>query len=123
VPGGLYILAFHLIPLDVEEYCVERWRGARGKTKVSFTLRFDNMCRRKRLEQMSISMLAHTPKGKIRCKAEYQMRLYTAKQWQKLYESIPSLELLEIFDFGYDLDVTRELDKELADAVFVFRKR
>ncbi len=68
-------------------------------------------------------MLAHTPKGDVRCKAEYPMRLYTAKQWQKLYESVPNLELIEIFDFDYDIEVTRELDNELADAVFVFRKK
>ncbi len=122
-PGGLYILAFHLIPHGVEESCIERWRGEKGKTKVTFTLTFDQMNRRKRVEKMSISMLARTPKGPIRCRAEYPMRLYTAKQWQELYEQVTDLELIEIFDFEYDLDITRELDKELADAVFVFRKK
>jgi SAM-dependent methyltransferase len=123
VPGGVYVLGFHLIPYGVEETCIERWRGKSRHTQVSFTLSFDQLSRRRRLERMRINMLVRTGGKEIRCRAEYPMRIYTAKQWGAVYQAVPQLELIEIFDFDYDLEITRELDEELADAVFVFRRR
>ena len=38
-PGGIYILGFHLLPLDASEECTERWTERRGRTQVTVTLR------------------------------------------------------------------------------------
>ncbi len=120
--GGLYILGFHLIPPDADEQCVERWRASRGQTSVCFTLRVLDFCRRRRLETIRISMLARTPRGIVRGRSEFPLRLYKASQFRNLIAQIPSLELLETYNFDYDLDDPQPFDDELADAVFVFRK-
>ncbi|QDV57485.1 class I SAM-dependent methyltransferase [Rosistilla oblonga] len=122
-PGGLYLLGFHLMPPDADEECIERWRGSSGKTSVCFTLRVLDFCRRTRLESLRISMLAKTPRGEIRGRSEFQLRLYKAAQFKTLIAKVPDLELLEVFDFDYDIDEPQRLDNELADAVFVFRRR
>ncbi|MEZ6087639.1 MAG: class I SAM-dependent methyltransferase [Pirellulaceae bacterium] len=120
-PGGLYILGFHLIPPDAEEECIERWRGTRGKTSVCFTLRVLDFCRRKRIETLRISMLARTPRGELRDRTEFPLRLYKASQFKSLIAKIAGLELIEVFDFDYDLDQPVDFDNQLADAVFIFR--
>lgn len=122
-PGGLYALGFHLLPDDVAQECIERFRGRRGKTTVAITLRVLEFDRQQRLERWRLSMLTKTPQRTIRCQSEFPMRLYTAQQWRDLYETVNQLELIEIFDFDYDVEVTRELDDDLCDAVFLFRKK
>ncbi|WP_417744214.1 class I SAM-dependent methyltransferase [Rosistilla oblonga] len=122
-PGGLYLLGFHLMPPDADEECIERWRGSSGKTSVCFTLRVLDFSRRTRLESLRISMLAKTPRGEIRGRSEFQLRLYKAAQFKTLIAKVPNLELVEVFDFDYDIDEPQPLDNELADAVFVFRRR
>ena len=37
--GGIYILGFHIIPLDADTECTERWKASHGGTDVSVTLK------------------------------------------------------------------------------------
>jgi len=57
-----------------------------------------------------------------RLRDEFDYRLYTAAQIRSLFASVPELELLEVFDFWYDLDDPQKLDNELSDAVFILRR-
>ncbi len=57
-PGGLYILGLHILPPDVEESCVERWTATHSQTKVHVTLRVIEFMRRKRLEQIRVTIKA-----------------------------------------------------------------
>lgn len=120
--GGLYILGFHIIPPDADEDCTERWTGKSGKTSVTFTLRVIDFDRRKRRETLRISMLARTPKGETRGRSEFQLRLYKADQLKRLFAKVPDFEIVEIFDFGYEIEYPRDFDNDLADAVFVLKK-
>lgn len=122
-PGGIYLLGFHLLPLDVDEECTERWTAKRGKTQVTGTLRVLSADRRTRLEQIRLSMLVRRPRSEIRVRTEFALRMYTASQFRRSLKSVPEFELCETFDFWYDLDDPRPFDDELTDAVFVLRKR
>lgn len=123
-PGGLYILGFHIIPLDADEECIERWKASHAGTEVSITLKVTSFDRRQRLERLRASVTARRPSGAtIRCKSEFSLRLYTAAQVRRLLAHVDAFEVAEIFDFDYDLQATRELDNDLTDALFVLRRR
>ncbi len=122
-PGGIYILGLHLIAPFDEETCVERWTAQRGKTKATFTLRVLSMDRRRRLEQIRISMLVRNSHRDLRLRTEFEFRLYNANQFRRLLKKVPEFELCDVFDFWYEIDEPLELSDEISDSVFVLRKR
>lgn len=122
-PGGIYLLGLHLLPLDVDEKCIERWSGARGNTRVTVTLRVLTFERRRRRERVRISMLVRRGSQIQRLRHEFDLRLYTAAQFRRLLRSVPALEMVDVFDFWYDLDEPLKLDDEITDTVVILRKR
>lgn len=123
-PGGIYILGFHLLPTDAEETGLERWTETRGDRRVTITLRVSGCDRRSRLERIHISLLARKGEEIVaRVKDEFDLRVYTASQIRRLVASVPAFELVDVFDFWYDLDEPLKLDTELADLVLVLRKK
>ncbi|MEM9825244.1 MAG: class I SAM-dependent methyltransferase [Planctomycetota bacterium] len=123
--GGLYILGFHLIPPDAEEAEIERYRAKHGGTQVSVTLRVTQFDRKTRREDIKINVKATKRSGKIeRIVSEFPLRLYDTKQVKRMMKKIqPDFEWLATHDFGYDLEETRDVDDDLADALFILRKR
>jgi SAM-dependent methyltransferase len=121
--GGIYILGFHLLPLDVDEHCTERWVALSGRTRVSATLRVLSTHRRRRLEQIRLSMLVRRGDRHWRLRTEFSLRMYTAGQFRRLLERVPELELCDVFDFWYDIDSPLRFDNEITDTVFVLRKK
>ncbi len=123
-PGGIYILGFHLLPPDASEECIERWTERRGGTQVTVTLRVLSTDRRRRLETLRVSLLVRTRAGGVvRVRHDFPFRMYTAAQFRRLLQSVPSLELLDVYDFWYEIDRPLKLDNEMSDTVFVLRKR
>lgn len=121
--GGLYILGFHIIPLDADEQCIERWQARHAGTTVNVTLRVADFDRRKRLERLHVVLTAKTPSRTIRCRSEFPLRLYTAAQVLKTLASVPQFEIAGVYDFDYDFAAPRTVDDDLVDAVFVLRKK
>lgn len=121
--GGIYVLGFHLLPDDASLECIERWKAKRGKANVSFTLRVVESSRRKRIERLRVSMLVRKPGKEIRVATEFPLRLYSPKQFSELLSKVPEFELVEVYDFCYDIDDPVRFDDELSDAVFILRKR
>ena len=60
-PGGIYILGFHLLPPDAAEECIERRTERQGRTQVTVTLRVLATDRRRRIEQLRVSLLVRDP--------------------------------------------------------------
>ncbi len=56
-PGGLFFLGLHLAPPGIEPYCVERWTGQRGRTKVTTTLSIVGSDTKRRVERLRINVL------------------------------------------------------------------
>ncbi|MEM8670225.1 MAG: methyltransferase domain-containing protein [Planctomycetota bacterium] len=123
-PGGLYILGFHLIPLDVDEECTERWKASHGGTDVNVTLKVIDFNRHKRQEMLRVTVRAVKRSGKTeRIQSEFPLRLYTPTQGKQLFEKVSDVwEIASIHDFDYDLSEQREFDEDLTDAVFVLRR-
>ncbi|MEO8494084.1 MAG: class I SAM-dependent methyltransferase [Planctomycetota bacterium] len=122
-PGGIYILGFHLLPPDADEECIERWSAKHGKTKVTMTLRVLKFDRGSRLETIRFSLRVRSGMRDLKLQSDYQYRIYTAAQFQRLLYSIPQFELCDVYDFWYEIDEPLPLSNELGDAVFILRKR
>jgi SAM-dependent methyltransferase len=123
-PGGIYVLGLHLLPLDVNKEDVLRWTTRRGETKVTVTLRALGIDLRRRLENFRVSLLVRQRGPKeVRLRHEFQVRTYTARQFRRLLDSVPSLELCDVYDFRYDIEHSLSLNDEMAYTVFVLRRR
>lgn len=122
-PGGLYILGFHIIPLDADPECHERWTAQHGKTKVTTTLKVVRFSRAERREVLRFNL--HVRKGDevLRLKTEYPYRLYTGDEFRSLLRKVPEFEIREVYDFWYEIDYPVAFDHELSDAVFVLQKK
>jgi SAM-dependent methyltransferase len=121
-PGGIYVLGFHLLPLDAPEECTERWTARHGGTRVTVTLRVLATDRRRRVETLRASILVRRGKEVLRLRDDFQFRMYTAAQFRRLLAAVPSLELCDVYDFWYEIDHPLQLDDEITDSVFVLRK-
>jgi hypothetical protein len=54
---------------------------------------------------------------------EFNLRTYTARQLRGLLAKVPEFELLDVFDYNYDLSNPLRLSDELSDTILVLRKR
>ncbi len=120
--GGIYILGFHLLPLDIDEECTERWSVERGRTRVTTTLRVLATDRRRRLERVRISLRVRDGNKDLRFRDEFSLRMYTATQFRRLLAKLPEWEFCDVFDFWYDIEDPLELDDEITDSVFILRR-
>ncbi|MGB7326021.1 MAG: class I SAM-dependent methyltransferase [Rubripirellula sp.] len=122
--GGIYILGFHLIPMDADPECTERWRASHGGTNVSVTLRVMDFDRKKRQELLRVSVKAVKRNGKVeKIRSEFPLRIYTPAQAKKLLAKVSDVLAIEgIYDFDYEIDEQREFDNDLTDAVFVLKR-
>jgi len=123
--GGLYLLGFHLIPMDADPECIERWQARHGGTKVHVTLKVIDFNRRARHEMLRVSVKAEKSSGKIeRIRSEFPLRIYTPAQAKRTLQKVADLfDLVGIYDFDYDIDEPREFDNDLTDALFVLKRR
>jgi len=124
-PGGLYILGFHLIPMDADPECTERWTAKHAGTTVHVTLKVIDFDRKTRREMLRVSVKAQKRSGDIeRIRSEFPLRIYTPAQAKRLLGKVSDLyEIAGIYDFDYDIDEEREFDNDLTDALFVLRRR
>jgi len=122
-PGGIYILGFHLLPLDASEECTERWTESAEGIRVTTTLRVLATDRRRRVETLRTSLLVREEGQEKRLRDEFQFRMYTAAQFRRLLDGVPSLGLVDVYDFWYEIDHPLKLDNEISDTVFILKKQ
>lgn len=121
--GGIFVLGLHLLPLDVDLDSWERWKVQRGKTTVNYSLRVVQASRSKRIERLRMSI--HAKRGGMSEKvvSEFDLRMYTASQLKSLLRKVPELDLLDVFDFYYEINEPLKLDNVITDTVLVFRRK
>lgn len=123
-PGGLYIIGMHLLPPDADEEDEEDWSVKTPKATVHMQLVATDCDRKLRHETLRFSMTANVAnKAEPICHAsDYRMRIYEAAHVRQLLASVPEFELVDVFDFWYDLEDPLTLTDELGDTVLVLRK-
>jgi SAM-dependent methyltransferase len=121
-PGGIYVLAMNLLPLDVDKREELRWTQWRGKTKVTITQRVLRTDLHRRIEDVQVCLMACHGSKELRLQHAFQLRTYTLRQFRRLLASVPSLELCDVYDFRYDIDQPLAVNTEIAYGLFVLRR-
>ena len=122
-PGGIYILGFHLLPMDASEEDIERWTERQGGTQVTVTLRVLATDRRRRIERLRLSLL-RADQGERGATAR---RVHIPHVYDRSIPPAPGECAIvgvsaTFYDFWYEIDNPLELNDDRADTVFVLRK-
>ena len=121
--GGLFVLCMHLTPTDGEAIEHEEWSARRGNLAVISKMWSKNVDLKKRKELLGMAFDVYTPTRQFRITDEMIYRTYTARQMRSLLSRVPALELVETYDFSYEIDEPITITPATEDVVFVFRKR
>ncbi len=121
-PGGLYLLGLHLTPTAVAPSETESWSARRGHLAINTHMWPRGRDRRKRVERFGIRFDVHTPTRSFRIEDELVLRSYTAAQMRRLLKASPQWDVVETFDFGYDIEQPIEIDGAVEDVVYVLKR-
>lgn len=121
-PGGLYVLGLHLTPTEGDRITDEAWSARRGNLAVVSTMWSDWLDLRKRKEHVGMRFDVYTPTRHFRIVDDMTYRTYKAKQMLDLLRRIDELELVETYDFSYDVTDPIEIAADTEDTVFVLRR-
>ena len=126
--GGLYLLGLHLIPedysLDEEEgYDTEEIYSVTVDDKtVETRLWSDSYDPQTRIEKIAFEYRIEDKTGEQIIYDKMDHLCYTFKQMGDLLAKVPELQIVETFDFLYDIEDPIEIDEETQDVVYVLRK-
>ena len=121
--GGLYLLGLHLTPTEGNAIENEAWSARRGNLAVNSYMWTKKRDSKNRIEHLGMTFDIYTPSRQFRIEDEMFYRMYTARQMRQLLKKVPELEVLETYDFGYDIDDPVPIEPDTEDVVFVLRKR
>jgi len=120
--GGIYILGFRLLPPNGGKQWKRCWMERRWDTEVTATLRAMDIDLRSRMQNLRLSLRVRRGAKEFRLRHEFQVRTYTAKQFRVLLDSVPSLELSDIYDLRYNIEQPLTIHDEMAYGLFILRK-
>ena len=78
---------------------------------------------KKRIENLRISLFVRSGEKEFRLRHDFQFRMYTAGQFCELLNSVRQFELVDVYDFWYDISEPLVLDDIITDTVFILRKK
>ena len=122
-PGGIYALGLHLLPTRGPRVDEEAWSARRGNLAVNSHMWTREVDTKGRMEHLGMTFDIYTPTSHSRIRDDMQYRTYTQKQFSRLLKTEPELELVETYDFAYEIDNPIEIDPTTEDVVFVLQKR
>jgi len=123
VPGGVYVLGFHLTEYADQRRNRERWQARGDGFEVVCTIEGWPAERRTRTERVRSRLVVAEGGAERRLETSWTFRTYDAAQVRRLLRSVPALEHVATYDFDHDLDQPREFGDEQLDAVLVLRRR
>lgn len=121
--GGLYLLGVHLTPTAAEPSEGEAWSARRGHLAINTRMWTIERNPKKRVERFGIRFDIHHPTRSWRIDDVLVLRSYTVKQMQALIDHSGQWEIVETFDFVYDIDSPIVVDDSSEDVVYVLRRR
>ena len=119
--GGLYLLGIHLSPTAASPSETESWSARRGHLAINTHMWTKRRDRKRRIERFGIRFDVRCPSRSFRIVDELVLRSYTATQMAHLIRSSGCWEVVETFDFSYDLDAAIDVDATTEDVVYVLR--
>jgi SAM-dependent methyltransferase len=121
-PGGIYVLGLHLTPTQGEPIQDEAWSARRGNLVVNSRLWVTNLDRKARREEVCTLFDVYTPTKQFRIEDRVVFRTYSARQMRALLAKVADLEIVEVYDFSYDIDTPIEIGPTTEDVVYVLQK-
>ena len=122
-PGGIYALGFHLSEYAARSRSRERWVARRGRTTVVCNTQVEPADRHARLEDVRTRLVVRERGRERRTETRWRFRTYDEREVTSLFRSVPELEHVATYDFGYRIDRPRNWPDDQLDCVFVLRKR
>jgi len=121
--GGIYALGFHLIPARGARCEEESWSARRGDLMVNSYMRSLRLDLKRRQEWVRLVFDVYTPLRQFRLDDEFPFRTYKADQFRRLLSRVPELELVEMYDFTYDIDQPIQIEPRTEDVIYILRKK
>lgn len=121
-PGGIYVLGLHLTSYDRMLDERERWVETRDGITVTSDMRVGRPNRKTRLEPVVTRITEVEGSTTREYEATWNFRTYGAGQLRALIETCPTLELVGLHDFDYDLGRKSTWTDGRLDKVLVLRR-
>lgn len=121
--GGIYVLGLHLTPLRDPLCEHESWTAERGSLCINSEMQSLEIDRRRRIERVRFTFDIYTPTRQFRLADEFNFRTYTARQFRGLLDKVPQFELVETYDFSYQIDGPVVVDGKTEDVIYVLRNK
>jgi len=123
LPGGVYVLGFHLTDYARTTRSRERWVALEDGTRVVCTISGWPADRRRRTEPVRSRLVVTEGGEERRFETSWEFRTYDARQVRRLLRSVPALEHVATYDFRYDPDEPCDFGVDQVDTVLVLRHR
>ncbi len=121
--GGIYALGFHLTPAGTPNCGEESWSARRGSVAVQSRMWTVKLDRRRREEWVRMVLDIHTPSRWLRLEDAFPFRTYTAAQFRRLLAAVPEWELIETYDFTYQIGQPIRVTGQTEDVIYVLARR
>lgn len=121
--GGLYLLGLHLIPTHGDRNEEEAWSSRRGNLVINSYMWSKAIDLRRRMEKLGMRLDVYTPTRHLRIDDEMFYRTYNVRQMNALLSCVPEWELVETYDFAYEIDDPIRITALTEDVVYVLRKK
>jgi SAM-dependent methyltransferase len=121
-PGGLFILGLHLTDYANTRQQHERWVAQRDGIHVVCNTRTWPADRRSRIEPIRTRLQITHGQRSHRQETHWPFRTYNAAEIHTLLAQVPKLELIDCYDFTYDLNSPRLLDDSYSDIILVLQR-
>ncbi len=121
--GGLYALGIHLKPTRGDAIDEESWSARRGNLVVNSHMWTKAVDLRRRMEHLGMTLDIYTPTRHSRIIDEMFYRTYTRAQMNALLETVPAFDVVETYDFAYEINSPIRIDATTEDVVYILRRR
>jgi SAM-dependent methyltransferase len=121
--GGIYALGFHLTPTGPPSCDEESWSARRGSVAVQSRMWTVKLDRRPREEWVRMVLDIHASNQQLRLEDAFPFRTYTAAQFRRLLAAVPEWELIETYDFTYQVDQPVCVTGQTEDVIYVLARR
>ena len=121
--GGLYILGLHLIPTQGGRSEEESWTARRGNLVVNSHMWSKAIDEGRRMESLGMTLDVYTPTRSFRINDEMFYRTYNKRQMEALMKRVPEWDVVETYDFAYEIDDPIPVDTTTEDIVYILRRR
>lgn len=120
--GGIYVLGIHLEPTRGNRMEEESWSARRGNLAITSYMWSKGIDRKKRLELLGITLDIYTPTNHQRIVDHMDYRTYKYSELKSLLKKVPEFEIVETYDFSYDIEKPHTITETSEDVVFILKK-